>query len=124
MSPGIIGPSSSKGSGFSLWYAAGFTIVYVSGSVLIVLGLSVSVSCVERSRATPMLEVEQCCVRDIAVPWKDDRAEVDEGSWSMLSRFPVVNNPVRSDLGQTTPSSSNARIASFPRSVDSCMIRS
>lgn len=49
--------------------------------------------CPSSLHTIPVFMSEQCCINEMAVPWKAVCADVDVGSWSVLSKFPVVNKP-------------------------------
>ena len=59
------------------------------------------------------------CVIDKAVPWNESWLDVDDGLWSMLSRFTVVNSSSLRVVGHTMPSLSLS-ITRLASSVDSC----
>ena len=61
---------------------------------------------------------------DIAVPCKASQLGVDDGLWSILSKFPVVNRSFLRINGQTISFFSNILVTLLASSVDTCKTRS
>lgn len=99
------------------WNVVGGTILYASGKCLIDLEWPLCGDFL-MILSVPWLSCVRCCVTDKAVPWKESWLDVDEGLWSILSRFPVVKMSFRRTVGHTTPSFSNMLITRLASSVE------